>query len=233
MATTLTSLVTRLRQRTDTVSSQHVTDSELEGCLNESLAELYDILVESYEDYNVTTAAATVTSSVDGSNYFALPTDFHKMRGVDRLVGAVYMPLERFEFAQRASFGPPLTVYAGVITSSRYHILGGNCWIQPYSNAAGTYRVWYVPAYAILTTSDNLPAYMDTFANAWHAYAIADSAIKIMGKQQLDPSVFMQQKAELRQRIIDAAKPRDAGPPKRMVDTRNTFTSDEFGRWWR
>jgi hypothetical protein len=56
---------------------------------------------------------------------------------------------------------------------------------------------------------------------AWCEYAIVDVSIKILAKQNLDPTAFMAQKAGLTQRILSMAANLDAGGPKKTVDTRH------------
>ena len=60
--TTAGDIVTKARQKTDMVGNNFVTDTELLAWVNDSLAELYEIIVMDYEDYNVTRAAATITT---------------------------------------------------------------------------------------------------------------------------------------------------------------------------
>ena len=59
----LNTLRDEARQRADQVNSEFVTDSELNGYLNNSWSELYDILVSKYQDdYFLTSTSITVTS---------------------------------------------------------------------------------------------------------------------------------------------------------------------------
>ena len=46
----LNDLRLKARQRSDQVNSQFVTDSELDGYVNNSYSELYDIIVSRYDD---------------------------------------------------------------------------------------------------------------------------------------------------------------------------------------
>ena len=158
-----------------------------------------------------------------------MPDAFLKSRGVDRLYGGSYIALQPYNFQKRSSYAYPIN-RAGDVADSKYRIQGDRCYIIPEQNAAATYRLWYVPKYSALV-SGALPSYMDT--NSWHEYAVADVGAKVQQKQDLDASVFVQQKLMLRDRIVNAAKTRDAGPPKRMVDTRYGRSDDRggWGRW--
>lgn len=83
MATTMTLLALRtaVRQRSDMVNDQFISDSELTSYINQSYFELYDILVQKYGDnYYV---ANPYSISTDGSNQlYSLPTDFYKLLGI-------------------------------------------------------------------------------------------------------------------------------------------------------
>jgi hypothetical protein len=65
---------------------------------------------------------------------------------------------------------------------------------------------------------------MDT--QAWSEFAIVGTCVKIMNKMNLDPSGFMAEKAEQKERVISAAKNRDSSGPKRMANVR---FNDDFG----
>lgn len=226
----LSDLVTKARQRTDTVSSGFVTDSEIQGYLNDSLAELDDALVGTYEDYKVTVASATIASSTDGTNYFATPADFLKLRGVDRQASSGFMTVGRFDMQERNTWSSPYADRAAGWPACWYRLEGTKVWIIPWPNAAGSYRIWYVPRFAVLASGDTIPDHMAT--QAWTEYAIADVGVKIQQKQDLDPSVFAAQKQALSQRIIASAATRDAAVVRVAVNTRDRRSHDRRG-WGR
>lgn len=218
--TLLSELVTTLRQRSDTVASLFFTDSELGGYLNAALAELDDLIVATSEDYKVTlTSPLTIASSVEGSNYFALPADFLKSRGVDKQIGGApnWASLERFELSQRNAFSPPLESRVGWIQAF-YRIEGSKCWVIPATSAAGIYRIWYVPRFTPLALGAAVPDHMDT--QAWHQFAICSAYGDMLMKQDLDASGPYALKAAQQARIMTAAATRDAGAPRKMVNTR-------------
>ena len=74
-------------------NSLFVKDSELTSYINNSIAELHDLLIQSYgDDYYVETVSFNgVSGQIDyalpnGTNYSAAPK-FYKLRGVDVRVG--------------------------------------------------------------------------------------------------------------------------------------------------
>lgn len=215
--TTVANIITQVRQRIDMVNSTFVTDAELVGWISNALGELDDILVATYERYKVTlSATATISSPTDGTNYFALPADFLKALRVDRYNAGTWSRIDPISLLENP---PPTELLPSLVEPLGYIVMGSNCWIEPWSSAGGSYRVWYVPRFTVLTsTSDNLASYMDV--QGWHEYAIVDACMKVVMKQDMDASQWMALKAAARQRVVEAAKPRDAGAPKRMVNTR-------------
>jgi hypothetical protein len=216
MATTYAQIIARARQRTDMVENEFVDDTtELLLWAGDDLAELDDLLIRSSDDYKLTTTARTVAA---GADYFAVPDDFLALRGVDRQVSGAWATLDRFSLAERNRYADQVGI-AGRWCTARYRLAGARVYITPADSAPGAYQIHYVPKFTAPTaTSDALPTYMDT--QAWHAFAVASLCAKIKAKQDLDPGVFLQDRAEQRQRVLDAAHPRDKGSPRRVVNTR-------------
>src|SRR4051812_1551341 len=100
MTATLLELRTKSRQRSDMENSEFVSDSELTGYINSSIAELHDILAQAYgTDYFVIPYEFSTTS---GEDEYELPEDFYKLHGVDAAVnGTDFINLKRFNFNER------------------------------------------------------------------------------------------------------------------------------------
>ena len=96
----LTELRTLTRQRADMENSQFVDDTELTRYLNNSWGELYNLIIDNFnEDYYTTTNTFTLTSGTDS---YSLPSDFYKLRGVDLVVTTTEsVPLRRYNWAER------------------------------------------------------------------------------------------------------------------------------------
>jgi hypothetical protein len=78
MTITLAELRLQSRQRADMENSQFVSDSELTSYINNSIAELHDIMCEAYgSDYYVISAEFSIDSSTDT---YALPSDFYEVK---------------------------------------------------------------------------------------------------------------------------------------------------------
>ena len=134
----LNTLRDEARQRADQVNSEFVTDAELNGYLNNSWSELYDILVSKYQDdYFLTSTSITVTS---GTSTYSLPSDFYKARGVDLNINDNQnTPLQRYTFADRTR--DSLVRYARDV---KYRIQANNIVFAP-SPSNNTATLWYIP----------------------------------------------------------------------------------------
>jgi hypothetical protein len=217
---TLAQLRTQARQRADMVNSEFVSDSELNQYIQDSYAELYDILVGKFEEYYISEPLAFTVAS--GANTYSLPADFYKLRGVDRLLsGSDYVELEPFNFNERNKRSRLRPEYV------RYRMLGSKLYFTPEDAAAGSYRLWYVPKATTLSTDAST---VDGI-NGWEVFVVTDAAIKCLQKEESDVSVLMAQKMELKKRIEEMAANRDAGASGQIADLRDDL--EEFWGWRR
>lgn len=214
--TTLGAIRTTVRQRADMVNSQFITDTEFNGWINASHAELYDILIQKFgADYLVAPPYfITTTTALDA---YALPTDFYKLLGVDVKVGDVWATLKPFAFSDRnrfAYFSAQPTI-AGVPTVLRYRLRGNNLWLTPVPSAGTVIRAWYAPRRAdLVSDSDQLDC-----VSGWEEYVVVDVVIKAKTKQESDVSVELALKKDLLARIESASQRRDAGEAPTVADT--------------
>lgn len=240
--TQLSDLILLARQRSDMEANAFISDTELTTYLNNSLAELDDILVTNYEDYRLSSFLSVLASN----GTIPLPADFYKLRGVDFQVLNVgpsnWWSLRPFMFPERNRFNQTVAAIAWPFgrVQLTYRLADQGIVIMPADQAAGTYQVWYTPLFnPLVLTTDLLPQSMSS--QAWTEYAVVDACIKILGKQNLDPSGFLAEKAALRARVIGASKNRNAAGAKRVADTRGANGGDSGfldggadigGAWW-
>lgn len=198
MATTytLSQIRTRAKEESDNVNSAFVSDPEWLDYINASYFELYGLITEQFgNDYfsKVPTPYSFVT---DGTNqFFALPSDFYKLLGVDLQVASPlqWISLKRFNFADRNQF----SVFNG-----------------PIPQAGQTIRVWYIPSLTPLAgDSDTVDG-----VNGWEEYIVIDAAMKAMAKEESDVSVLFARKKMMLDRVASEANNRDAGNPQTIVD---------------
>ena len=139
--TTLSQLITRIRERADMVGSNFVTDREVTHMINQSVADLHSLLVTLYENYYVKTAPAI---TLPAGNPSTVPDDFYKLLGVDFTTGGATYSLKPFMFSERRSYATPF--YANTSLPNLFYQLQGNeIRFIPDDTVAGTVTLWYVP----------------------------------------------------------------------------------------
>lgn len=225
---TLEELRLRARQRADMENSKFVKDSELTSYINNSIAELHDILSEAYgSEYFVQETDATAL--VEGQAKYDLPDDFYELKGVDvQLDGQEWVTVTPFAFNERnrnqnsAFSGWSLAGLCNI----RYRLVGNKIQFSPAPDTAANYRLWYVPVAERLVNNDDT---LQDF-NAYSEYVIVDAAIKCMQKEESDVSVLMAQKAALEKRIRDKAANRDAANAESISDI---YATDDDYYFWR
>jgi len=223
MSITLLELRTQVRQRADQEKSAFITDPELTTYINNSIAELWDLLLEAYgSEYGV--ADPYQFSTVANQTQYALPADFYDLKGVDvNLNGNEWSTVDKFNFNERNRFQNVGTWSVLGLPSIRYRLLGNKIMFSPIPDGSTNVQIWYRPvATKLVADSDTLDD-----LNAYSEYVITDAAIKCMQKEESDVSVLMAQKADLRKRIQDKAANRDASKPSTVSDV-----SVENDYWW-
>lgn len=245
-------------QRADRVNSNFVTMPEWRNYINQSLFELYDLLVTTYEDLYVATPVQFVADGAtflfplpNGSNTFLsginpsttfTPRPFYKLIGVDLALNNAtnaFVTVNKFNFSDRNRFVYPntaSTIYG--VFNLQYRLLGNNT-IEfiPTPSAGQALRLWYIPRLQELLKDTDTT---DTGVSGWIEYVIVDAAIKALAKEESDTSVLMAQKVGLVQRIESASMNRDAGQPDKVSDTRSMNGSSNgyggpgngFGAGW-
>lgn len=213
MAITLLELRTQARQRADQENSNFVTDAELNSYINNSIAELHDILIQAYDsDYYL---SETNFTTVNGQAAYDLPDDFYKLVGVDaRLNGQNYFTLKKFTFNERNRFDDFGVWDVFGFSSVRYRVMGSQIRFNPIPDNQTDIRVWYIPvATELVADTDELKD-----LNAYSEYVIVDAAIKMMVKEESDATILLAQKADLKRRIEEAANNRDASNSETVKD---------------
>ena len=214
MSSTLATLRTRVRQRADMVDSDFISDSELLTYINESYAELYDLLVATYEDYYT---EETSLSLSDGSGTIPLPADFYKLRALDKDLGGQWVTVYKFDFNARNA--QPTGIREPYLRDTYYRIVRQDLKLAPEATADGSYRLWYIPEFTALSAESDtvdVPAGFDE-------YIVIDAAIKCLVKEESSTTALDNAKAAMMKRIENMAANRDAGQPEAIADI-NEFT---------
>lgn len=213
---TFLELQTQTRQRANQENSQFVTDAELKVYINDSYKELYDLIVDAVEDYNLSSTSFTITSG----NTQAIPSDFYKLRGLDDLSLGSQNPrsVRKYLWNERNDFNdPPLITTPYKYSDVYYRIVGSNIQLMPPANAQKPYTLYYVPLPGTLSADGDV-AYG---INGWLEYVILDAAIKMMVKEESDSRPLMAQKKDILGRIERMKVSRDQGLPEKISRVRN------------
>lgn len=224
---TLADLKKRCRQRADMENSGFILDPELTTYINESLSDLYDLLIQKYgEDYY--TKPVPYSLNVLGTqNQYNLPSDFYKARGVDLNLGTnEAISIKQFAFAERNKFRQNYVFSWDQegISRARYRIIGRKIWFLPQPSGSAKIDIWYVPL------SPWLEDDTDEFdvVTGWEEYIIVDAAIKMLTKEESDTKDLQTRKLFLTKRIEEAANNRDAANPMAISDVSSNYDAD-FG----
>lgn len=213
---TLLGLRTQVRSRGE-FRPTYISDSELTTMINQSIAEVYDLLVGVSQDYFLTYSDVAV---VAGTATYTLPATFYKAFGVDYVrPDGVLVPMSKFMWPERGNL-----VRNGAPELTRYRVMGPDLRLEPAPGWSGTVRFWYIPA------PTKLVADGDTFdgISGWEEYVVLDCCVKCAAKEESDASVFMAQKAAMAERIRSLGSERDYHEADRVVDV----TTTARGSYW-
>jgi len=216
---TLADLKLAARQKANMENSTFISEPELKDYINQSFAELYDILVSRFEDYFSKQVEFTIPS---GSNSYSLPSDLYKVRGLDFKINQNdYITVRKFSFEDRNKISRNTTRSIRGYSDRIYRVMGSLLTVLPDDASPGTYKLWYVPRYTPLDLdADTLTGVLD-----FQEYITVDAAIKMLAKEESDVSVLMAQKQALIARIEAMASNRDM-QPDRISDVRNDWYND-------
>jgi hypothetical protein len=219
---TVATLKTQVREAANMENSLFVSDAELLRYIDLSYAELYDLLVEAFENYYT---LGPIAETVTTGNIIPYPADFYKLVGLDMNFGGSFYPLKSFEFAERGRWvNANKLAYVGIINAA-YKLMGTGIVLYPESSAAGTYRYWYIPRRTSLvgdsSTVDGV--------NGWQQFIVIDAAIKCLQKEESDVAALMAEKGQIISRIQAMARKRDAGSPRKISDVTNNYMGFSYG----
>lgn len=234
--------------RADKLNSQYLTTDEWNSNINQSVYELYDILVTKFgDDYFFAPPLLIPLSGVvsypipDGSNYLVngVPAPaLYKLSGIDANVSgaapgpnAGWVPLARANWSDRDRF----TTFPGQagalnnIYQMSYRQMGQQLFIFP-TNTNMLLQLWYVPIMRqLLQDTDMLPFSI----SGWSEYVINDAAMKGMIKEEsLEKwNALAQLKGALMERIETTAANRDVGQPNSVSNVRGVMGDPGFSGW--
>lgn len=210
---TLSELRAKARRRADMEDSAFVSDSDLNDWINDSKAELYDLIIQKYEDYYL---SSYTFSTANGTATYDLPVDFYKCRGVDLVDGSTTYSLREFMFNERNRYqSSGLTgIYGHEFLL--YRITGNTIRFVPTPTGVNSITLWYIPVSKKLEKdSDKLDC---GIIPGWEEYIEIDVAMKCLEKEESDFSQLMARKQLIVKRIEAASGGRNSDLPQRVID---------------
>ena len=230
----------RSQQTADRVNSDFVTTSEWNAFIRLAMYELYDLLIDSYEDLFsdqyvfINTNGTTQNYPIpDGAtNYFGgtYPstgsTDpalaLYKIVGMDLGVNTsnnAWVTLRKYNFIDRNKYVYPnstSTIYG--VYNMAYRRMGTNINIIPTPAGNQQVRMWYAPRLPSLLQDIDLTT---LGFSGWLRYPIVRSAKYALDKEEgSDTSKLDAEILYLKQRIEQSSQNMDIGAPDTISDTR-------------
>lgn len=241
---TLSQIRLKAQQRADRVNSNFVTMPEWNSYINQSMFELYDLLITTFEDYFIAPPIQFVADGTtflyplpNGSNTFLnalnnvsfTPPPFYKLMGVDLALNNAtnaYVTINKFNFADRNRFVYPntaSTIYG--VFNLQYRVIGSNIEFIPTPSGGQAIRLWYIPRLTeLLQDTDTTTIGI----SGWIDYVITKAAYYALTKEESDTSSLVMQLAALQKRIEETAANRDVGQP----DTISNTNRGNWGNGW-
>lgn len=230
MATiTLADVMIRARQKADMVNSNFIEDPELINYVNEAYFNWYDLVVTAFEDYYLDEPTEfTILPGAPGE--IALPADFYKLAGLDKASDASgdrFYPLKKTLWRDRNRTVATFSSY-GLTPKTSYRIIKDKILLIPKDDSDGAYKLWYIPLASPLADSEG----SDTFEafNGFENLLIVDVAIKMLNKEESDPSMLLLERARLEKKMREMLIDRDINNGERIEEVGEDAYGE--GNYW-
>lgn len=175
--------------------------------INEAIRELWDLMIQKWEDYYTTEATL---ATVAGNDSIALPATFYKFRKLEILASGTLAGVDEHMIRLMPHDLEASHRFRSIDGKRyRYRIQGGALRLVPRPQAVETLRLFYIP-YATELAADG-----DTFdgINGYEELAIQFAMMRVEKRQDLPIEETMREIDRLTKRIRTAADGRDAAEP--------------------
>jgi hypothetical protein len=198
---------TRIRNRQDQTSISTVSDPELNDYIDESYAELHELLAMSGAAYFE--SEETITGTGVSTGKYALPTTHFATLSVELLKNGSYYRLDPIELDERSKYESLTGDPAG------WRLSGAYLEILPAPGVGTALRHTFVPAAARL--ADDTTGY--DFVAGWESWMVADCCYKCALKEEAfqTAQMFMAERERQWERIVQSARFRNAASGGRVV----------------
>ncbi len=217
---TTTELISDVRFRAD---NQAATDAEILELINQSIADLYDMLCAAFGDeYFEVDAISTTQANVET---LALPSNFYKVTGVWRQISSnQWIRLLKYGATESEQIVP--TIGWDYVGDVYYRLRASDIRFVPTPQAQFTVNVKYVPcAVRLVNPTDVFDGY-----NGFEEWPIVDAAMKLLEREgnDADAALLAGRKDRMEKRVAEMAD-RDQAEPSRILDV----TSARATSWGR
>jgi hypothetical protein len=176
-------------------NSNFIDAGELLNYINEAYFTWYDTMVEAYEDYYLPAEPVVFNLPNGTDGLFDLPADFYKLAGLDRSISSGntdrFYPMKKTPWRGRTN--TENTFRYALTANVTYRIFKSKIQMTPRDSANGTYQLWYIPTVTPLVDDSDV---VETF-NGFENLLIVDVAIKMLLKEESDPSFLMLERDRL------------------------------------
>lgn len=223
---TLATIKALVKDQADMANSTFLTSGTMDTTftywINCAVAELHDLLVQSFEDYFV----KKTTFALSGSETYTLPDNLLRVLKVLRSDNGTVAEVRRATFSD---FTTLMSTPTSGISSPMYRISGNEIYILP-SDTTGSIILFYIPQAVNLALPDDELHY--NVPDGWAEFIIADVVARALEKEESDPSPALRRKEMAKARIVTMAAGRDSSDPKRQIDRNsrrdNLWTRDNL-----
>lgn len=217
----LTQLISRVRERTDTVGSSFVSDSAITDWINEAHSKLHGMLVEAFaEEYSFKVEDFT---TVAGQTDYPVTCCFYKLYGVDLDLGGRILSLKPFNRNER-------NFHRNMRSSSvpGYRLSGNVLRIFPAPQPGLTGQISYAAEATLLSSGSDTVKY----PNGWERFIVLDAAIQVLIKEESETSALVRERELIRTEIEKAKELRTLDGPYRVVDMDIVDFNQDYEPGW-
>lgn len=178
---TLGALRGRVRSYLDEPTAAFWSDAELNNYINQAYFYNYMELVDAYENYFAQVVSINI---VAGTDTYALPANFDKIRLLERVVdNAVTIPLQEFNRIEASNLINTFT--ATNLFLPTYRFSGGNFILEPMPQVSITngLRLEYVPAPVAMAIDADQPN--ANFLDHWQEIIVLRAVISAKLKEEM------------------------------------------------
>ncbi len=206
-------MVARVRSQADIETGDQanavITDAQIVTWLDRANREVRELAhASTVTEFPTTRATLTLPTA-------ALPSDCLRVMAVDVLEGSTYIPLHKWNWADRGRFDGA--------ERPAWRVDGPNILFLPEQPTTGTYRVWYVPVPTTLAGGASVDVY-----NGWDDYMVVYAVLECRDKLEQPTERHERKLGRLEARIRREAAKLAEGESTTVADVRTGPDADYY-----